>query len=63
MSTRGAALLQPDAAGLARAAEILTQGGLVSFPTETVYGLGPMHAMTGRSPRYSRPKGGHRSIR
>ena len=40
MSTRGAALLQPDAAGLARAAEILTQGGLVSFPTETVYGLG-----------------------
>ncbi len=32
--------MQPDAAGLARAAEILTQGGLVSFPTETVYGLG-----------------------
>ncbi len=33
-------LLKPDLTGLTRAAEILTQGGLVSFPTETVYGLG-----------------------
>ncbi len=33
-------ILQPDAAGIARAAEILRAGGLVSFPTETVYGLG-----------------------
>jgi len=32
--------LLPDAAGLKTAAEIFTQGGLVSFPTETVYGLG-----------------------
>ncbi|PID36507.1 MAG: threonylcarbamoyl-AMP synthase [Rhodobacterales bacterium] len=32
--------LQPDAEGIARAAEILRAGGLVSFPTETVYGLG-----------------------
>jgi len=32
--------LPPDAAGLKQAAEIFTQGGLVSFPTETVYGLG-----------------------
>ncbi len=32
--------LQPDAAGLAKAAAILRDGGLVSFPTETVYGLG-----------------------
>jgi L-threonylcarbamoyladenylate synthase len=32
--------LLPDAAGLAEAAAILRQGGLVSFPTETVYGLG-----------------------
>ena len=32
--------LQPDAAGLARAAAILAEGGLVAFPTETVYGLG-----------------------
>ena len=32
--------LPPDAAGIARAAEILRSGGLVAFPTETVYGLG-----------------------
>nr|WP_239113587.1 L-threonylcarbamoyladenylate synthase [Shimia biformata] len=30
----------PDEDGLSRAAEILTGGGLVAFPTETVYGLG-----------------------
>jgi L-threonylcarbamoyladenylate synthase len=33
-------MLAPDAAGLARAAGILRDGGLVAFPTETVYGLG-----------------------
>ncbi|MEL6717023.1 MAG: Sua5/YciO/YrdC/YwlC family protein, partial [Planctomycetota bacterium] len=27
-------------AHLVRAAEVLTSGGLVAFPTETVYGLG-----------------------
>ena len=32
--------LLPDAPGLARAAQILRTGGLVAFPTETVYGLG-----------------------
>lgn len=32
--------LTPDAAGIARAADILRRGGLVAFPTETVYGLG-----------------------
>jgi L-threonylcarbamoyladenylate synthase len=32
--------LTSDEAGLTRAAEILRQGGLVAFPTETVYGLG-----------------------
>jgi L-threonylcarbamoyladenylate synthase len=32
-------LLQPDEAGLARAATILRGGGLVAVPTETVYGL------------------------
>ncbi|SOC16142.1 translation factor SUA5 [Rhodobacter maris] len=32
--------LGSDAAGLARAAEILRAGKLVAFPTETVYGLG-----------------------
>src|SRR4051812_30511086 len=30
----------PDPAVLARAAAVLRQGGLVAFPTETVYGLG-----------------------
>lgn len=32
--------LKPDAAGYAQAADILAAGGLVSFGTETVYGLG-----------------------
>ena len=30
----------PDPAAIARAAEVLRGGGLVAFPTETVYGLG-----------------------
>src|SRR6266571_3394138 len=30
----------PDAAAIARAAQVLRAGGLVAFPTETVYGLG-----------------------
>lgn len=32
--------LTADAAGIARAAALLRAGGLVAFPTETVYGLG-----------------------
>ncbi|MGL4321434.1 MAG: L-threonylcarbamoyladenylate synthase [Paracoccaceae bacterium] len=32
--------LSSDHAGIARAAQILRDGGLVAFPTETVYGLG-----------------------
>jgi L-threonylcarbamoyladenylate synthase len=35
---------QPDEAGIARAAALLRRGGLVAFPTETVYGLGA-HAL------------------
>lgn len=35
-----ATMLKADAAGVARAAERLRSGGLVAFPTETVYGLG-----------------------
>lgn len=34
----------PEAAALARAADCLRRGGLVAFPTETVYGLGA-HAL------------------
>jgi L-threonylcarbamoyladenylate synthase len=33
-------LLRPDAAGIAHAADLLRDGGLVAFATETVYGLG-----------------------
>jgi L-threonylcarbamoyladenylate synthase len=33
-------MLKPDAAATARAARVLAAGGLVAFPTETVYGLG-----------------------
>ncbi len=36
----GTERLAADQAGLSRAAAILRRGGLVSFPTETVYGLG-----------------------
>lgn len=32
--------LSPDTQGITQAADVLQQGGLVSFPTETVYGLG-----------------------
>jgi len=37
---RRTARLASDGAGLAEAAAILNRGGLVAFPTETVYGLG-----------------------
>jgi len=40
MTTRTTEQLRDDDAGIARAAELLRQGGLVAFPTETVYGLG-----------------------
>ncbi len=33
-------VLQSDEAGVARAADLLSKGELVAFPTETVYGLG-----------------------
>jgi L-threonylcarbamoyladenylate synthase len=33
-------LIEADSAGIARAARALAAGGLVAFPTETVYGLG-----------------------
>ena len=35
---------RPDATAMARAADCLRRGGLVAFPTETVYGLG-VHAL------------------
>ena len=36
----GTRAMKADAAGIAAAARCLSQGGLVAFPTETVYGLG-----------------------
>ena len=35
-----------------QAGQILRAGGLVAFPTETVYGLGRMHLMRKLQPRY-----------
>ena len=43
-----ARILAPDEAAYAEAAEILRAGGLVAFPTETVYGLGA-NALDGRA--------------
>ncbi|MGI9148865.1 MAG: L-threonylcarbamoyladenylate synthase [Chloroflexota bacterium] len=43
-------LLVPDDTGIAEAAAILRAGGLVAFPTETVYGLGA-HALDARAVR------------
>ena len=35
-------VLAADSRGIARAAEVLERGGVVAFPTETVYGLGAL---------------------
>lgn len=40
MSDLSTLLLPPDTGGIFRSAEILSAGGLVALPTETVYGLG-----------------------
>ncbi|WP_420012542.1 L-threonylcarbamoyladenylate synthase [Tateyamaria sp.] len=40
MSKLQTEILTSDASGLATAADVLARGGLVAFPTETVYGLG-----------------------
>jgi L-threonylcarbamoyladenylate synthase len=40
MRTASALIVAADKAGIAAAARIIRQGGLVAFPTETVYGLG-----------------------
>ncbi|MEE3099239.1 MAG: Sua5/YciO/YrdC/YwlC family protein, partial [Pseudomonadota bacterium] len=40
MTVKPTRRLAPDGTGLAEAARILRDGGLVAFPTETVYGLG-----------------------
>lgn len=40
MSPKKPLILAPDAEGIRKAAALLSQGELVAFPTETVYGLG-----------------------
>ena len=40
MSSRGPQLLKPTRAGLTRAAQLIRSGGVIAFPTDTVYGLG-----------------------
>ena len=63
MNTATANLRAADAAAIADAAKILRDGGLVAFPTETVYGLGADATNDRAVPRSSRPRGGRASIR
>ena len=60
---------KPDTKKIKEAAKILKSGGVVAFPTETVYGLGAMHnkpnAVTKIYQIKNRPKnksGRHRKI-
>src|SRR5439155_20397016 len=39
-SSRRSVFLTPDREGLTRAAQLLRTGGVIAFPTDTVYGLG-----------------------
>src|SRR5438445_12623078 len=39
VSSRGPLKLKPTRAGLTRAANLLRSGGVIAFPTDTVYGL------------------------
>ena len=49
---------RPDAGLLAEAARVLAQGGLVVFPTETLYGIATDTANHGALERLARLKGG-----
>ena len=50
-------ILEPDAAGLARAAELLRAGAVIAFPTDTVYGLAARAADAGAIDRIFEIKG------
>jgi L-threonylcarbamoyladenylate synthase len=50
-------LLAADPGSLERALEVLTSGGLVAFPTDTVYGLGAMAFSAGAAARIYQAKG------
>jgi tRNA A37 threonylcarbamoyladenosine synthetase subunit TsaC/SUA5/YrdC len=63
MARGGTITLTDSPEDLARAAELLRAGGLVAFPTETVYGLGA-NAQDADAVRGSmRPRVGRRTIR
>jgi len=40
VSSRGPQVLKPTRAGLTRAAQMIRSGGVIAFPTDTVFGLG-----------------------
>jgi L-threonylcarbamoyladenylate synthase len=40
VNSRGPRILKPTRAGLTRAAQLIRSGGVIAFPTDTVYGLG-----------------------
>ena len=48
---------RPDPEALRRAGRILREGGLVAFPTETVYGLGGNALDPEASEKISGPRG------
>src|SRR5260370_983267 len=50
-------VLPVDSASIARAADVLRGGGLVAFPTETVYGLGANAPAAAAAPRLFAAKG------
>ena len=54
---------RPEDGELLEAAEILRSGGLVAFPTETVYGLGANALDEAAQKRSMRPRGVRRIIR
>ena len=55
--------LHMDEAAIAEAGRVLAEGGLVAFPTETVYGLGPMAFVRRQLPRSMRRRDVLRTIR
>ncbi len=56
-------VLKANAAATGDAARILAAGGLVAFPTETVYGLGADATNGARWRGSMRPRAGRHSIR
>ncbi len=50
--------LNPEINLIRRAAEVIKSGGLVAFPTETVYGLGGMPLTPGQQRKFSRRREG-----